>query len=336
MRRLTTRIASLLVLSCAVTLAAAPVPGRGAQNEQARSNTAPSIWQDPGVVEELDFAAGPGGLEKAPQPPFTFIEEDTDGSNPKIKVRDAAGRTWGVKWGSEVHAEVFASRIAWAAGYYVEPNYFVKAGKVEGVGQLHRAKKAVGSDGSFTAARFELKEKGIDKLQDKESWRWDRNPFVGKKELNGLKIVLMLTSNWDSKDQRDVGRGSNTAIFKAKKTGETRYVVTDWGGSMGKWGSYISREKWDCKEFAEQNKKFITGVKGGSVEFGYSGQHTDDVRKGISARDVAWVVGYLSRISDSQLRAGLEASGATEQEVSCFTSALRDRINQLKSAAAGR
>ena len=33
--------------------------------------------------------------------------------------------TWRVKWGAEVHTETFASRLAWAAGYFVEVNYFV-------------------------------------------------------------------------------------------------------------------------------------------------------------------------------------------------------------------
>lgn len=328
------RITHVLVLACVISIAAEPKSIQGAQRP-TRKVAASTIWHNPGIVEKLDFAAGAGG-SRNPKPPFTFIEEDTSGSNPKIKLRDAAGRTWSAKWGSEVHAEVFATRLAWAAGYYVEPGYFVKAGRIRGVTKLDRAKKYVAPDGSFTDARFELKEKGFDKLQDEQSWRWDRNPFVRTTEFNGLRIVMMLTSNWDSKDQRNTDRGSNTSIFKDKKTGETRYVVTDWGGSMGKWGNYFTREKWDCEGFTDQNRKFIEKVKDGQVEFGYSGQHTDDIRKGITPRDVGWLLRYIGRVSDAQLRAGLKASGATAQQVRCFTSALRDRINQLKRAAAGR
>ena len=44
----------------------------------------PIVWRDPGTVETLDFVGGPGGREQAPKPPFTFIEEDRTGSNPKI------------------------------------------------------------------------------------------------------------------------------------------------------------------------------------------------------------------------------------------------------------
>jgi hypothetical protein len=295
-----------------------------------------SLWHDSGPVESLDFAGGPGGRDGAPQPPFTFVEEDSGGTNPKIKVKDAAGRSWGVKWGSEVHAEVFAGRIAWAAGYYVEPSYYVAKGTIDGVTGLTRAKKFVGSDGSFVEARFELKGGGIDKRKDEESWHWENNPFAGTKELNGLKIVLMLVSNWDSKDQRDAGRGSNTAIFIDKSSGETHYIFGDWGGSMGKWGGVLGRSKWNCKGFASQSKDFVKGASGGTVEFGYSGQRTDSVRTGIKTSDVAWIMERLGRITDDQLRDALTAAGATDDEVSCYTSAMRQRLDRLKEVAAGR
>ena len=271
---------------------------------------AESIWTDPGPVERLDFGGGPGGRQGAPKAPFKFIEEDKGGTNPKIKVSDANGREWGVKGGEEVNAEVFASRIAWAAGYYVEPSYFVKSGKIDGVTGLSRAKKYVAPDGSFADARFELKQGGITKLKDRESWHWDQNPFVNTKELAGLKIVLMLVSNWDSKDQRDGGRGSNTAIFKYERTGEVHYIFGDWGGSMGKWGGVFGRSKWDCKGFTSQTKDFIKGVSGNNVEFGYSGQRTDSVRTGITVADVQWAWSRLGKITDDQLRDALEACGA--------------------------
>src|SRR6187549_3948692 len=51
-----------------------------------------TIWTDPGVVEELDLAAGPGGADEAPVPPFTFVEEHLTGSQPCVSVRDARGR----------------------------------------------------------------------------------------------------------------------------------------------------------------------------------------------------------------------------------------------------
>src|SRR5262249_25411726 len=127
----------------------------------------PVIWADPGAVEGLDFAAGAGGRAHMPNPPFTFVEENLSGSNPKVRVTDANGTKWMVKFGSEVNAETFATRIAWAAGYFVEPAYFVPSGRIEKVGKLERAKSAIKSDGSFTNARFEMHhDKGVKKLDD--------------------------------------------------------------------------------------------------------------------------------------------------------------------------
>ena len=302
---------------------------------QTKSGTAAKIWQDPGRVENLDFQHGPGGIDYVPRPPFTFIEEDSEGTTPKLTVRDAAGHEWGVKWGSEVNSEVIASRIAWGAGYYAEPVYFMSSGRIEGIKDLDRAKKYVEKDGSFQNARFKLKQKGMTKHFDEASWNWTENKFAGTRELNGLKIVMMLVSNWDSKDQRDADRGSNTVIFTNQSSNEDWYVVSDWGGSMGKWGGVRSREKWDCEGFAKQTSEFITKVENGKIEFGYSGQHTGSIKDDIKVSDVQWVMTYLGSLKDSQIRAGLEASGATAAEVTCFTSALRQRLNMLEAAARG-
>jgi hypothetical protein len=291
------------------------------------------IWRDPGPVEQLDLAGGPGGAANAPVPPFTFVEEDTGGSNPKIKVRDARGVEWGVKWGNEVNAEVFASRLAWAVGYFVEPSYFVEAGKIEGVTTLVRARAHVEEDGTFKDARFELKLKGVTKYSGEESWRWERNLFGGTKELNGLKVMMMLVSNWDSKDERDAGRGSNTKIYayETRDGSELRYMVTDWGGSMGKWGGVMKREKWDCEGFVKQTPGFVLGTTGRLVRFGYEGQHTDAIRDGIVIGDVKWLLGYLAKLSDAQIRAALKASGASAKEEECFARSIRERITQLEA-----
>jgi len=314
--------------------------GQAIQKEKKSAPSTPVLWRDPGAVESLDFAGGVAGRAGAPKPPFTFIEESLSGTNPKVRVSDANGVQWTAKFGTEVNAETFATRLVWAAGYFVEPDYFVASGRIGNVGKLTRAKSHVKSDGNFTNARFEMqRDKGVKKIDEDESWSWVANPFTGTKELHGLKVLLMLTSNWDNKDVRDVKRGSNTAIFRypaklsSDGTAEDRYIVTDWGGSMGKWGGYTSREKWDCKGFKNQTKDFIKGVKGNFVQFGYSGQHTEDFKNDIKVSDVKWLLQYLGGITDAQLRDGLQASGATPEEVECFTQSLRDRINQLKAVA---
>jgi hypothetical protein len=301
------------------------------ESKEVVAPSTPLIWQDPGEVEKLDFVNGFGGLENAPKPPFAFVEENLGGSNPKIRVTDATGVRWSVKFGPEVNAETFATRLAWAAGYFVEPAYFIQSGKIDDLGKLTRAKDYVKSDGSFTNARFERqREKGVKNLDEDKSWSWAQNPFVGSRELNGLKVIMMLLSNWDNKDVRDVKRGSNTAIF-VYPNGEGRYLVTDWGGSMGKWGGYLSREKWDCKGFASQTPDFVKGVKGDLLSWGYKGQHTSDFADSVRISDARWLMQYLGRVTDEQLRSGLQASGAEPDEVQCFARSIRDRINQIKN-----
>jgi hypothetical protein len=232
-----------------------------------------------------------------------------------------------------VRSETFAVRLAWAAGYYVESAYFLPDGQIEDVGELGRARDCVGEDCSFKDARFELDEQGVEKMFDEHGWAWNDNPFVGTKELNGLKIMLMLTSNWDNKDVRDVARGSNTAIFQHRLPDgrvEARYLIIDWGASMGRWGSVVFRGKWDPDGYESQTPEFVKGVENGMVKWGYIGQRTEDATDGISVEDVRWVYQYVGRITDEQIREGLLASGATSEEVESFTRAIRERINQLK------
>jgi hypothetical protein len=309
---------------------------RNAAGDPPLQSTRAVLWRDPGLVERRDLGAGPGGRQGAPTPPFAFVEEHASGSNPCISVRDAQARIWRVKWGSEVHTEAFATRFAWAAGYFVEITYFVPHGVIEGVQSLQRAKECVDGAGVFRDARFELDEDGVVKHFDEHSWAWNDNPFVGTPELNGLKIVMMLLSNWDNKDVRDVARGSNTAIFEYKtgKTHEARYLIIDWGAALGTWGSNIlSRGLWDCQAFSSQSDQFILGMEGENVLWGYRGQRTGDAVQGITKRDVQWLYQYLGPLTDDQLAAALRASGGTESEIADFTAAIRVRLDRLREVA---
>ena len=308
------------------------------QNSRSRERVSAvqRIWKDPGRVEKLDFIGGPGGRSKAPKPPFTFVEEDLGGTTPKVKVTDRRGDTWVVKWGPEVNAEVFATRMAWASGYFVDTTYFVKSGRILGARDLKRAKSAVAQDGQFTDARFELRDKNV-RLLEKNNWTWHNNPFIGTRELNGLKVIMMLTSNWDNKDARDQDRGPNTGIleYRLKDRVELRYLVTDWGGSMGKWGKLFTRQKWDCEGFTGQTPDFIKGVKDREIRWGYIAQHSGDAKDDIGISDVKWLLRYLGRITDLQIKTGLQTSGATAAEIHCFAPAIRNRIEQMKRLVKG-
>ena len=292
----------------------------------------PVLWSDPGRVEAIDFTEGSGGAELAPKPPYQFVREDSGGTSPKIVVRDSGGVEWRVKGVLEVRAETFVTRLVASLGYYAETTYFFPRGRIEQVGPLKRASGFIQADGSFTYAAFERIEPKGRFMPDK--WTWNNSPFRGSQEFNALKIVVMLVSNWDNKDARDEGKGSNTSVLACGEESALQrvYFVNDWGQSLGRWGyggMFGRQSAWNCADFSTQTPAFIDGVRGNNVQFGYVGQHTDDFKTGITVDDVRWLMKYLGRITDAQVRSGLVSSGATREEEECFAKALRSRIEQL-------
>jgi hypothetical protein len=187
-------------------------------------------------------------------------------------------------------------------------------------------------DGAFINARFQLRDPDLKFLDDK-NWLFDGPPFGGTKELSGLKILIMLFSNWDNKDARAGAGGPNTAIFELKKPYGTRfiYAFTDWGAGLGSMGQ-AGRTNWQCAAFLAQSDRWVERTGKGTLLFRYDGNINEGFRGGIPVAHAAWFLKYLAAISDAQLHAGLAASGASEAEAACFTKALRQRIEQLRVA----
>jgi hypothetical protein len=313
----------VLLLSCrAITQPASGAPVRRL------------LWQAPKAMTVADWIWGPGGAARAPRPPFSFVRENLGGTNPKVDVRDAQGSLWIVKFGGEVHTDTFATRLLSAVGYAAEPTYYVAGGVVTGVHGLKRAKPYFTADGRFHSARFKLRDDRLLAYADEFQWSWTDNPFLGSHELSGLKILIMLASNWDTKDARD-GEGSNTAVFlQAGPAPRTYwYAFTDWGASLGSWGGFFKRDRWDPALYERQTAKFVEGVQNGYVVWGFRGKHSRDITEGITVEDVGWLAPYLARITDQELRAGLMASGASEGYAGRLARSLRARIRQLQAVA---
>jgi len=304
---------------------------------EAATNPAPEqriVWRAPRLMSEADWTWGPGGQERTPLPPFQFVKENLGGTNPKVNVRDARGALWIVKFGGEVHTDVFAARLLYATGFAAEPTYFVESGQIEGVKGLKRAKAYIGKDGRFRNARFKLRDNQRQSYAEEYKWSWVDNPFSGAPELKGLRILAMLTSNWDTKDARD-GEGSNTAVFLNRNNGVNLYwyAVTDWGSTFGSWGGFFQRTRWDIAAYEKQTKEFVKGVNNGTVVWGFEGKHGRDVAEGITIEDVRWSLPCLSRITRDQLVAGMMASGASADTAQRFSKAIRNRIEQLERIA---
>ncbi|MFY9611853.1 MAG: hypothetical protein WAU45_24970 [Blastocatellia bacterium] len=332
--------ASLTTYSAAASSASTPEQkdkdkDKGKKNKKgkkARATKAPStapttigkpvLWEDRGEIAELDLYYGIGSEEEMPKPPFQFKGEDATGTNPKIKVIDAAGVKWNIKFDEEVHAEVAASRIVWACGYMVEESYFVPSGRVNGVTGLGRARKFVKADGSFKDGMFEKRPDDV--ARRKSPWSWSSNPFSGTKEMSGLIMLNVLVNNWDSKEENNAILG----MYDEDRKVEEWYTVADWGGSFGKTGSVLSHTKWDLDDFAKQ--RFIDGVSGNTLKLHYSGKMSGG--RSVPLEHGRWFAGIIGQLTDDQLRQAFKAAGATQAETEGFTRQLRRKINELRSA----
>jgi hypothetical protein len=295
-----------------------------------------SLWRDPGDITKFDFAGSVGAPVSQPKPPFTFLREDVSGTQPKVFAKDANGANWNVKFGFEVHTESFCWRVVRACGYFAEPSFFVRAGKFEGFHPTNRKDPNLHADGSFNDGRFQFRDPDLKFLDDK-NWFFDQPPYGGTKELSGLKILIMLFSNWDNKDARVGAGGPNTALFELKKSYGSRfiYAFTDWGAGLGSIGrAGLGRSNWRCGQFLEQSAHWVERVEKGNLVFDYDGNIHEGFRTGIPVAHAAWFIKYLGAVTDGQMHAGFVASGAGEGEAVCFTKALRERIEELRAAVA--
>lgn len=287
------------------------------------------IWADPGDVSAKDLYWGIGSPEGVPKPPFTFLKEDFSGTKPKVHVTDANGVRWNVKLGSdEVHAEVAASRITWALGFMVEESYYVDTGRIDGMRSetLKRAGRAFRPDGSFVAARFEKRPDHIERL--KINWTWDQNPFVGSKEISGLKLLAVMVNNWDVMPKNN----NVLAIRGADGSVRTWYLIADWGQTFGRMGSPQSHSKWVLQDY--KSTPFVLGTSGDTLKLHFEG-YTPDLFRNIPIEHARWFAGLVSQLSDAQLRDAFRAGGARPADAEAFAARFREKVDELKAAVGG-
>jgi hypothetical protein len=337
MQRLATVLKYVLILALLGT--SMPVGAQNDGNQKAEQKPAANrpavLWREPGNISSLNLVYGAGGSEHAPDPngTYTFDKEDMNGTSPKFDVKDGQGVKWRVKLGQEPQAETAATRLLWAAGYFVDEDYYLPEIKVEGLPKLHRGEDFVSEGGVVHRARLERKNKEIKKIGN---WDWFENPFVGTKELNGLRVLMALLNNWDLKT-------INNAIYLVD--GEQRYLVSDPGAAFGKTGNSISRSKSDLKGYEES--KFIEKETSVEVDFVMHSRpflptivnlpnykkrsKMEHVTKHIPRADAKWLGHLLGQLSEEQIRDCFRAAGYTPDEVKGFSQEVEKRIAELKA-----
>jgi hypothetical protein len=293
------------------------------------------IWHPTIDVNQLNLFYGVGGKEDAPDPDakYKFKKEDMNGTSPKFDVEDDKGIKWRVKLGQEPRAETAATRLLFVAGYFVDEDYYVDELHVEGLPPLKRGQSFVTNDGLVHGARLERRMKEVKKLG---TWDWFKNPFVGTKEFNGLRIMMALVNNWDLKT-------INNSINEVDEQAE--YVVSDVGATFGKTGNPIHRSKSVLKDY--EDSKFIDKVTGDFVDFvmhsrppllaainipNYENRtHMQDVTKHIPRADAKWLGERLFQLSEQQIRDCFRAGGYTQEEVEGYSAVIQNRIAALNA-----
>ena len=210
--------------------------------------------------------------------------------------------------------------VVWATGYVSEINYLVPRLTIEG-------------KGTFENVRLEARPDNVDRFDE---WTWTSNPFAGKRELQGLKVLMALMENWDLKD-------SNNRILVVQRgnRNELHYVVSDLGTTFGKTGgqkspiAFIKSIKGSRNEPEDYVKdQFIDEVQGNTVRLNYDGKN-ESLMRDISIADARWIGGLLSRLSDRQIQDAFRAANYTPEQVRMLSGAVRQRINQLVNIQPG-
>lgn len=297
----------------------------------------PVLWRDPGNIRSRNLRYGPGSARLAPVSPFSFLKEDKSGVSPKFEVRDARGVKWVVKLGEEAQSETVATRLVWAPGYFAEEAYYFPRVRIN-LPRLSRGRKFVEGKSIVRGARFEPRRGDVKRGK---RWDWIKNPFAGTRELNGLKVIMILLNNFDA-------RAANNIILHDGR-GEAHFVVSDLGATLGRAGGLGgTRTKNNLRDFL--STRFVTGVEdNGTVEFDYDTRPTKfgiltvfyppyyfgEVRKeksmrGIPIEHARWIGSLLSQLSDEQLRDSFRAAHYDRATTEAYVRSLRQRINQLR------
>ncbi len=297
----------------------------------------PLLWQAPADLATRDLIYGSGGKAGQPVPPFTFVSEDMDGTNPKFDVRDASGAKWKVKLGEETKPETAAARLVWAVGYSTYDNYFLPSVTVsETPAKLKRGEKFRSADNTFLNVRLKRAPKGDKKEHE---WKWKENPFTGTRELNGLRTLMAVINNWDLKDE------NNTILATAD--GSEIYTISDLGATFGTDHLVGDHEVAKGNLDSYGKSKFIVKTSTDKVSFGTPGKPSgkylfspkdglgrvgmESLGKDIPRLDARWIGEQLGQLTSSQLRDAFRASGFSSDEVEAYAVIVEKRIAALKA-----
>jgi hypothetical protein len=278
--------------------------------KQIKVGDAPGvIWREPTDITTRNLFWGPGGEKHAPKGKLTFTSENLKGINAKINATDENGIKWGIKFGNEAKPETAATRLVWAVGYFTNEDYYFPELPSKGLFHLSRGEEYI-SNNKLHEVRLKRHNKGEHEIAD---WSWDQNPFVGTRELNGLKIMMEIICNTDLKKVQQ-------HVYDIKGV-EQRYVAADIGASFGRAGKTVGRTKGVLKDY--NALPLIKNAGPDYIDFWHF--------KHIPRADAKWIGGWLTQLSDAQVSDCFRAAGFSTEDTAGFTRKVREKINELTS-----
>ena len=319
----------------AVLVVTTALPAVGQKDSGESSSVAHAIWHEPGDIKSKDLLNGPGAETHHPQLPVKFLKEDKKGQNSKFDVEDANGTKWRAKLGIEAQPEVVATRLLWAIGYFTNENYYVPNLEVKELpAHLHRGQGHVISPDHVDGARLQ-RHRGNEKKE--ANWNWQHNPFVDTREFNALRVMMVLLSNWDLKDE-------NNGIF-TDKNGQQQYLVTDVGTAFGASGKHWTEaaSKNNLEEY--RKARFIFKIAPDYVDFNFPRRppllhllvlpsylrqiHLRWVGNHVPRADAKWLGSLLAQLSPDQILDAFRAGGYPPDQAAAFTKVVQSRIVEL-------
>jgi hypothetical protein len=234
--------------------------------------------------------------------------------------------------------------LVWAVGYSANEDYFLPELRVENMPpRLNRGQNLVSPGGIVRNVRLKRYLKDEKKVG---AWKWHTNPFVGSRELNGLRVMMALLNNWDLKDM-------NNSIYEeyeekdpqAGESLEAIYMVSDLGSSFGTTGLASPRKKSKGNLESYAHSRFINKVTREYVDFNvptrpsvifffdlpefFPRLQLRWIGKRIPRADAHWMGQLLAQLSAEQIRDAFRAAGYAPDQVEGFAKIVEKRIGEL-------
>jgi hypothetical protein len=339
------------------------------KHAEMRAAAIPMIWESRGPVTADEMTYGNGSKPEAPTPfpdgTFHFVREEIMSTFPKVEVKDSLGHKFKVKFGmgadSKSHSEVVSNRLLWAMGFRARHIYYVPSGMLDTFkagDPKHPSKHSKmgghlvkDANGRYHFSDVTFTEKEDDELAEKP-WGYEDSSLPASitksPQFTWLKIFDVMVGNWDTASK-------NHAIYYVKNSAgaiEAWYADKDVGTGYGNVhsGSGLVRKRptrWKLGDY--QKASFViwdrghpnTEVSGGVIHFDFGvspsmvhGQQVLDACSTVSKADAkAFVEQVLNKIPEAAIREAFRTAGATQPEIDGFTTAVLNRIQELRVAS---